>query len=94
MLSDKRNIEVNNRLQGIFKNRFDIDFSGMGEAAFDEELLGRRIKLRGRDLLYVFFDIEKEFGIVIPEEDIAAGRFNTFNNIAGTIGRCLLQKIG
>lgn len=94
MLSDKKNIEVFNKLLGIFKDRFDMDFSSMEEAALDEELLGRKLKLKPRDLLYIFFDIEKEFGIAIPEKEIDQGSFNTFNSIVETISSQLLRKTG
>lgn len=93
MLSGNGNIDISNRLKGIFDSRFGICFNDMGEETLDEELLGWKLRLKARDMLYVFFDIEREFGIVLPEEDIAAGRFNTFNNIADTIGRQLLKKI-
>lgn len=94
MLNAKKNIEVFNKLLGIFKDRFDMDLSSMEEAALDEELLGRKLKLKPRDLLYIFFDIEKEFSIAIPEKEIDQGCFNTFNNIAETISSQLLQKTG
>ena len=93
-MSDKRNIEVINKLVNIFKDRFDLDFGSMEETATDEKLLGSKLKLKPRDLLYVFFDIEKEFGIVIPEKEIATGSFNTFNNIAGIISSQLMKKTG
>ena len=93
MLSGNGNIDISSRLKGIFDSRFGICFNDMGEEVLDAELLGWKLRLKARDMLYVFFDIEREFGIVIPEEDIASGRFNTFNNIADIIGRQLLQKI-
>lgn len=93
MLSGNGNIDISNRLKDIFDSRFGICFNNMEEEALDEELLGWKLRLRAGDMLYVFFDVEREFDIVIPEEDIASGRFNTFNNIADIIGRQLLQKI-
>lgn len=91
-MSHKKNSEIYNKLVGIFKDRFDMDFGSMEASALDEELLGGKLKLRPRDLLYIFFDIEKEFGIAIPETEIVQGRFNTFSNIAGIIGSQLLRK--
>lgn len=94
MLSDEINTEVYHKLVDIFKVRFDMDFAGMKAADLEEELLGRKLKLKPRDLLYVFFDIEKEFGITVPEKEIVEGRFNTFSNIAGIISSQLLRKTG
>lgn len=93
-MSNKRDIEVYNKLMGIFKYRFDMDFGSMEEAGPDEKLLGKKLKLKPRDLLYLFFDIEKEFGIVIPEQEIHKGNFDTFNNIVRIISSQQLQKTG
>lgn len=51
----------------------------------EEPLLGEKYCLAPRDLLYLFFDIEKEFGITIPEDDILAKKFNSIKNLIGII---------
>jgi len=84
--------EIMTGLKCIFKQRFKMDMEGFSEEALDKELLGNEFKMQPRDLIYLFFDIEKEFGIVIPQVDIAEGRFNTFNNIAMIIADCLQSK--
>ena len=47
--------------------------------------MGRRLRLQARDLLYIFFEVEKEFGIKIPEEAIVDGEFDSFNGIVKII---------
>ena len=84
--------KIATELKGIFKQRFEMDLGDYNEEALDKELLGYEFNMQPRDLLYLFFDIEKEFGITIPQEDIAEGRFNTFNNIAVIIADCLQSK--
>ncbi|MCX7921763.1 MAG: peptide maturation system acyl carrier-related protein [Clostridia bacterium] len=86
--------DVNSKLKDVFKNRFDLDIAALGEEALDRELLGAEIRFAPRDLLYLFFDIEKNFDITIPQEAIISGKFNTFNNIVEIIcsvqeGKCL-----
>lgn len=66
----------------ICRERFELDFEKMGPEAWDKHFLGREIGLAPRDLLYLFFDLEKEYHITFPEEEVAAGKFNTINNVA------------
>lgn len=64
----------------IMKKRYNLDFSESEDLQY-EQLLGYKIGLSSTDLLYLYFDIEKEFGIKIPEEHIISGKFSTLNNI-------------
>ncbi len=72
-------------LSNIFNNRFKINLEQKDTADFNKHLLGREWGFEPRDLLYIFFDIEREFKISIPEEAIESGNFGTINNIAGVI---------
>ncbi|SHK27219.1 acyl carrier protein [Clostridium cavendishii DSM 21758] len=83
---EEKNIEfhrdrVYDTLKNIFMQRFSIDIVQQEGKFLDKHLLGWDIGLSARDLLYLYFDIEKEFGVTIPEDDIAEGKFTTFNNI-------------
>jgi peptide maturation system acyl carrier-related protein len=69
------------RLNGIFQSRLNIDFEDPMKGDRDKHLLGRPHSLEARDLLYLLFDIEREFGIRIPEDEIANGRFSSYNSI-------------
>ncbi|MDQ0089911.1 acyl carrier protein [Paenibacillus anaericanus] len=75
--------EIQEQLKRIFKGRFDLEFNS--DALLDEHLLGRRIGLNSRDLLYLFFDIEETFKIHISQESIVTKKFTTFNNICQMI---------
>jgi peptide maturation system acyl carrier-related protein len=77
--------QIEERLKNIFKSRFDKDMDKYNESILDKELLGFDIGMKPRDLLYLFFDIEKEFDIKIPEKDIVEKKFNSFNNITAVI---------
>lgn len=73
--------EVVNILERIFKLRFNIEFDGQCDGMKDKPLLGKEMRLAPRDLLYLYFDVEREFGMTIPEEDIITGRFGSYNSI-------------
>lgn len=78
----------------IFKNRFNINFNELGKEYFCKNILGEDFKLAARDLLYIYFDIKKEFNIIIPEEDIAEGKFSTLNGLIDiVINQKMLEKI-
>ena len=77
--------EIINRLKKTFKDRFFIDLSEYTNSDLSKELLSGAFKLSPGSLIYLFFDVEKEFNIRIPEEDIAYGKFNSFNNIVDIV---------
>ena len=66
----------------IFNKRFNINLDEKDNTQLNKSLLG---KLEARDLLYIYFDIEREFGISISEEVIEEGNFDSVNNIISAI---------
>lgn len=80
------------RLKKIFIDRFEMSLDSFSSEVLGKNLLGKEFGFAARDLIYLFFDVEKEFGITIPEEDIVAGKFNTFNNILEIIHNQLQKK--
>ncbi|MCC7570130.1 peptide maturation system acyl carrier-related protein [Candidatus Micrarchaeota archaeon] len=85
-------MDIDKRLKNIFKTYFEINFDRYTGENLDKELLGDTFNFAARDLLYLFFDVEKEFDITIPQEDIVAGKVNTLNNIAEIIINQLQKK--
>ncbi|MBY6914836.1 peptide maturation system acyl carrier-related protein [Clostridium botulinum] len=86
-------IKINEKLNYIFKDRFDIDlFDNKKNIDINENLLGENFKLKARDLIYLLTDIELEFKITILEEDINNIKFNTINNIINIINDKLREK--
>ncbi len=69
------------RLKNIFSTRFELDLGLVAREDFDKHLLGSEFRLAPRDLVYLYLDIEKYFGISIPDEDVAMGGLSTINNI-------------
>lgn len=77
--------EVLTRLLKVFQQRFQLNLDGEEEELLDEHLLGIHFQFDPADLLYLFFDVEQEFVIHVPEEEIAAGQFDTLRHIADII---------
>lgn len=73
---------VNEKLSNIFINRFGLDLETVANEDFDRHLLGNVFRLAPRDLVYIYMDIEREFGISIPDEAVTNGALATIN---GTI---------
>jgi peptide maturation system acyl carrier-related protein len=65
--------EIQDKLRMIFKHRTEIDF-------LQNKHL-QDIKLLGRELVLILFDIEKEFDIQIPKAKVIEGYFDTYANI-------------
>ena len=80
--------EINEKLTEILIRRSGIDFSEKTELK-NEKLLGMKIGLPARELLHIYFDIERIFNIGIPEEEIVAGNFDTFEHISEIVERQL-----
>ncbi|NFE59419.1 peptide maturation system acyl carrier-related protein [Clostridium botulinum] len=88
-----KDTDINVRLNNIFKNRFCINlFNNELDININDNLLGRKFKLKPRDLIYLLYDIEKEFDITISKDDIDNIKFNTISNIIKIINKELQQK--
>jgi peptide maturation system acyl carrier-related protein len=85
MINNATHNFIETKLEKIFRERFGIDIKSLDDEKRRKNLLGCEFCMVPRDLLYLFFDIEREFDIDLPEEEIAAGRFNSLENIASII---------
>lgn len=83
--------EVRVKLNEIFKNVTNVDFlnNAIINNIQDVKLFAKSIDLNPRYLVYIFFEIQKKFGIKIPQEDIVEGRFATFNDIQ----QCICKQL-
>lgn len=69
-----------NKLNEVMKRRSGWDFK-LHPTYKDINLLSQRIGMTAGDLLHVYFDLEKEFGIVIDSKNIEKGDLKTYNSI-------------
>ncbi|MUG23707.1 peptide maturation system acyl carrier-related protein [Paenibacillus macerans] len=74
--------EVYKRLDNIFLQRFNMNVPNEFK---EKSLLGQEVGLTPRELVYLFFDIEKLFKITIPEEDIVTGKFYSYKDVSEII---------
>ncbi len=77
--------EITVRLQNILRKRFGMDLKGKWQEVKNYPLLGYKLGIGPGQLLYLFFDIEEEFNIRIPENSIVNGDFHSLDSIAGII---------
>ncbi len=73
--------DIEQKLKDILFHRFGIPREDWTEERTRSNFLSRDFLLLPSDLLFLFFQIEKEFGIVIPQETVVSGKFNSFQNI-------------
>ncbi|WP_034861073.1 phosphopantetheine-binding protein [Ruminiclostridium cellobioparum] len=76
-------------LNRIFEERLGLDISLVD---FNTDMLSGQFGIEPRDLVYLFFDIEREFNITIPEKDIVSGEFKTLNRMINLIDRQLKKN--
>jgi len=75
--------DIEKTLAGIFMKRFSMNF--LQEPEMKEMKLLGKSSITARELLHVYFDVKNIFGISIPEDDVAEGRFDTFTHIMDII---------
>ncbi len=90
MNTDK--IMIKETLSKIFNERFKINISNKWNEVQDLHFLSNKFGMAPRDLLYLHYDIEREFDINISEEHIVNDRFTTLNNIIQIISYELKVK--
>jgi len=76
---------IKDSIKEILNKIFSVKIFGFSEDYCNEDLLGDNFGLKARDLLRLYFEIEKEFKVEIREGDILVGKFRTINNIADCI---------
>lgn len=71
-------------LNKLFLTYLNIDFN-KNQDLLTQNLLSEEINIAPRDLVCLFFRIEEEFHITIPENDILNGKFTNFYSICKII---------
>lgn len=71
---------VHDKLIQIFKEIFNLDFN-QDSVLKTEKLLGKKIHLSARDMLWLFCVLESSFEVSFDEEDVESDKFDTFAHI-------------
>lgn len=79
--------DISRQLNSIFFETFHVDPHKLTTNYWNDHLMGQQIGLAPRDLLYLYVEIEKRFNIVIPQEDIVNGHFQSLSQIEQIIRR-------
>ncbi|KWX76887.1 peptide maturation system acyl carrier-related protein [Paenibacillus jilunlii] len=85
-------MEIAESLNEILKSRLLIDTDSWGQDKYNRNFLERNVNMKARHLLRLYFEIEANFGISIPEKDIVSGDFNTISKISTIIHREIKNK--
>ncbi|MDF2989339.1 MAG: hypothetical protein K0R50_4849 [Eubacterium sp.] len=91
MKNSINNEEIYEKLKNIFSERFEIDLDSMPKENLEKHLLSSDIGLAPRNLIYIYLDIEKNFGISIPDEDVATGSLSSVSKIIEMVKRQLYK---
>ncbi len=78
-------LAIEKELIKLFNSRLGIPKIFWNKKRRSMNLLGKEIGFLPSFLLYLFFYIEEEFEITIPQDEIVSGRFNSFKNIFDVI---------
>lgn len=73
------------KIKEMIKATLNVNIDNMTEEEKDYPLLSKRFDVMPYQMLVFFTRIEKEFGIRIPDEYIADGKFNSYNDISEII---------
>lgn len=67
--------------------KFQINSNLLTEDNLNKPLTGQTFGFTARDLVYLYFEIEKRFGINIEEQQLLNYRFNSINGIKNIINQ-------
>lgn len=81
---------IREAIVNILKEKIVINHDFSDEKLFGQELTGGALRLRAREMLRLFFEVENEFNTRIPEEKIIEGKFNTINDITEIVFQLIL----
>lgn len=65
----------------LMKDRLRVNSDLLTTENYDMPLTGKTFGFYARDLVYLFFEVEKSFGIQIDPEQILDGSFNTISGV-------------
>jgi peptide maturation system acyl carrier-related protein len=77
--------EILQEIIGILEARFSRFPKKLNYNSENDNLFGKPFNLEPRDLLFLLYEIERNFNIVVPQEEILKGNFNTLKNITDIV---------
>lgn len=89
MKNTKEKIEL--FLENLFLKNLNINFKNNPELK-KVHFFSNKLNIPIREVLVIFNQIQEEFNIMIPENDVILGKFSTFENISSIIENCILKN--
>lgn len=81
--------EMGKKICGILRKCFEIEEEKLDKKFWKEPFTGFHFGLAGADMVYLLFEIEKEFDITITENQLAYYGFSTIEKAA----KCVAESI-
>ncbi len=80
-------------IKDILTETLDISEELVVEHNYLEQLTGMEFNLNYRDLVYLFFELEKRIGIKIDADNMDEYQFNYINGIIEILNECCSKTI-
>lgn len=77
--------EILERIKAIFFKLYKTDIDITSNSSMKADIFTNKYFLQPRDLVYMFFEVQKEFNIRIPQSSIINGCFRTIYGIMETV---------
>ncbi len=78
-------VDIEGKIRIVLQEKFDVPSERLKIENYGEPLTGSIFEFTGVKLLYLFFEIEKNFKIKFKEQDVINYHFLTINGIINTI---------
>lgn len=76
---------IKNEIIGLISEKIGIDQQKLNDYGKEKSLLDVSIGLQPRDLLTLFFELQRKYEITFEEKDIIESRFDYVDNIVEAI---------
>lgn len=73
--------KILSEIEDILINTINVNPELVCEENYDRPFTGRIFNLKGRDILYIFYEVEKRFKITININSILNYEFNSINGV-------------
>ena len=81
--------QISQSIFEILENNFDLKLDKNNKNIKDQNLFGKIIKFKARDLVYLIYLLEKKYDIVFSEDDIDNVSMYTINGLSEIVSEHL-----
>jgi acyl carrier protein len=77
--------KILDKLSDVIEKRFNFLVKEISTSWENELILGSKFGFTPRELIYLFFEVQRDFNLKIPQEHILDGSFKSLAGIADSI---------